>query len=257
MQVNAVKLLIGTLHPCLAWQKQPQLVEAPREITIEVTSRPEQRNKAMSKSNEVYELVINRLIHAHYGFGDRLLVRELGAETGASRQPIMSALNRLSAEGFVHIIPQVGCEVIHPSRDEIADFFSLFQMLEGLLSELAASRRTEEDLMELRMAQQRMIVMEQSSDNAPQLYLKLNQAFHRQLHQMAASPLLARKQGNNFNMIDFFISQSIGFGALMTHGIREHEPIIDAVARQDRAAARKESEAHISAIAGAVLERLD
>lgn len=237
-------------------KRRPQLLDAPTEISIEVTDRPEQRYKAMSKSNEVYELVIDRLIHAHYGFGDRLLVRELGAETGASRQPIMSALNRLSAEGFVHIIPQVGCQVIHPGRDEIADFFRLFQLLEGLLAELAANRRTDEDLMELRMAQQRMNVMEQSSETSPQLYLKLNQAFHRQLHQMAASPLLARKQGNNFNMIDFFISQSVGFGALMSHGVREHEPIIDAVARHDADAARTESEAHISAIAGAVLRQL-
>ena len=211
----------------------------------------------MSKSNEVYELVIDRLIHAHYAFGDRLLVRELSAETGASRQPIMSALNRLSAEGFVHIIPQVGCEVIHPSREEIADFFRLFQLLEGLLGELAATRRSEDELMELRMAQQRMTVIEKSTDTSPQLYLKLNQAFHRQLHQMAASPLLARKQGNNFNMIDFFISQSIGLGALASRGIQEHEPIIEAVAHKDGNAARKESEAHISAIAETVLKALN
>ncbi|MEQ8936893.1 MAG: GntR family transcriptional regulator, partial [Amphiplicatus sp.] len=68
----------------------------------------------MSKSSEIYDLVVERLVNAGYAFGDRLLVKELSAETGASRQPIMSALNRLSAEGFVRIVPQVGCEVINP-----------------------------------------------------------------------------------------------------------------------------------------------
>ena len=46
----------------------------------------------MSKSNEVYDLVIERLIHADFTFGDRLLVRELAEETGASRQPCTSSL---------------------------------------------------------------------------------------------------------------------------------------------------------------------
>ena len=50
----------------------------------------------MSKRNEIYDFIIQRLVKAHYGFGDRLLVKELSQETGASRQPIMSALNRLS-----------------------------------------------------------------------------------------------------------------------------------------------------------------
>lgn len=209
----------------------------------------------MSKSNEVYELVVDRLVSAHYAFGDRLLVKELGAETGASRQPIMSALNRLSAEGFVHIVPQVGCEIINPTPDEIGDFFKLFQRLEGLLGELAAKRRTDDDLIELKLAHQRLAMMEQSSEASPDRYLKLNQAFHRQLHLMAHSPILARKQKNNFNMIDFFIGQSVGFGHLMSAGatLDEHEQIVDAIEKQDSDRARQESEDHITAIAASVL----
>ena len=210
----------------------------------------------MSKSNEVYDLVVDRLVSAHYAFGDRLLVKELGEETGASRQPIMSALNRLSAEGFVHIVPQVGCEIINPSPEEIADFFKLFQRLEGLLGELAAERRTGDDLIELKLAHQRLAMMEQSSEASPARYLKLNQAFHRQLHLMAHSPILARKQKNNFNMIDFFIGQSVGFGRLMSGGttVDEHEEIVDAIEKKDAGRARQESEDHITAIAEAVLD---
>ena len=213
----------------------------------------------MSKSNEVYDLVINRLVSAKYAFVERLLVKELSQETGASRQPIMSALNRLSAEGFVHIVPQVGCEVISPSRDEIADFFRLFQLIEGLLAELAAERRTEDDLMELKLAHQRLAMMEQSNDASPERYLRLNQAFHRRLHEMAYSPLLARKQKNNFNMIDFFISQSAGFGTLMAGGdtVHEHAQIVDAIEKRDSARASAESQDHLIAIAETVLARLD
>ncbi len=210
----------------------------------------------MSKSNEVYDFVVDRLVNAHYGFGDRMLVKELSAETGASRQPIMSALNRLSVEGFVSIVPQVGCEVISPSRDEIADFFQLFQLIEGLLAELAAKRRTEEDIERLQTAQRRIVVLSESKNPSVREYVRLNRDFHRALHLMAHSPLLDRKQRNNFNMADFFITHSVGFGAIMADAIREHDRIIDAVAKQDSNRARLEAESHFASIASAVLSGL-
>lgn len=210
----------------------------------------------MSKNTEIYELVIDRLVSAQYGFGERLLVKELAAETGASRQPIMSAINRLSAEGFVRIIPQVGCEVISPGPEEIADFFLLFQRIEGLLAELAARRRIESDLLELSIAQQRLIAHIASSAPSPPIYLQLNQAFHRTVYEIARSPLLGRKQRNNFNMSDFFITHSVGFGALMPNAPGEHDQIIDAIRARDGDGARQEAEAHIGAVAEAVLSSL-
>ncbi len=211
----------------------------------------------MSKSNEVYDFIVDRLVNAHYRFGDRLLVKELSVETGASRQPIMSALNRLSVEGFVNIIPQVGCEVISPTRDEIGDFFQLFQEIEGLLAELAAKRRTEDDIERLETAQRQIQMLAESKKPSTKQYVRLNRDFHRALHLMAHSPLLDRKQRNNFNMADFFITHSVGFNALISDAVREHDRIIDAVVRQDANRARLEAESHFASIASAVLSNLE
>jgi len=210
----------------------------------------------VSKNDEVYDLVIERLVTAHYAFGDRLLVKELGADTGASRQPIMAALNRLSADGFVRIIPQVGCQVISPSQDEIADFFLMFQRMEGLLAELAAARRTETDLRNLQMAQKRLLAIEPSGETAALEYTTLNQAFHHTMHLAAHSPLLVETQRNNFNMSDFFITHSVGFNAFMSDAVREHEQIIDAIAKGQAERAGLEAESHIAAIASLVLDAL-
>ncbi len=207
----------------------------------------------MSKSNEVYQLVINRLVNAHYRFGDRFLVKELGEETGASRQPIMSALNRLSVEGFVQIIPQVGCQVIDPSASEIGDFFKLFQRAEGLLAELAAQRRTTEDIDNALSVQQRLRRLAESDRPSAKEYARLNREFHHAIHLMAHSPLLDRKQQNNFNMSDFFITQSVGFNALIPDAVAEHDKIIDAVQNERPERARLEAESHIAGIADAVL----
>lgn len=210
----------------------------------------------MSKNDEMYDLIVDRLVNAHYAFGQRLLVKELGAETGASRHPIMSALNRLSAEGFVRIVPQVGCEVISPSLDEIADFFLLFQRTEGVLAELAAQRRTQEDLLRLNRAQRGLRGLGDSGDPSPLEYAALNREFHHAMHLMSHSPLLVRKQRNNFNMSDFFITHSVGFSPIIRDGLREHDQIIEAIEMQQPDRARLQAEAHIAAVAGAVLSNL-
>lgn len=210
----------------------------------------------MAKSDDVYGLIVSRLVEGRYAFGERLLVKEIAAETGASRQPIMTALNRLSAEGFVKVIPQVGCAILDPSPTEIADFFLLFQMLEGLLAELAAVRRTESELLELQLIQSRIVALEQSDTRSPAEYLALNQKFHQCIHGMSHSPLLERKQRNNFNMSDFFINHSVGFSGIMTNAVHGHDRMIAAITERDSERARKEAEEHIAEISAAVLDQL-
>lgn len=210
----------------------------------------------MSKSNDVYDYVIGRLTSAEYGFGEPLLVKALSTETGASRQPIMAALSRLSTEGFVKIVPQVGCQIISPSKTEIEDFFMLFQQLEGLLADLAAQRRNDEELLELNIVQQRIRSLVDGDNPSPELYVSLNRKFHQAIHGMAHSPLLDRKQRNNFNMCDFFITQSVGFASFMAVAADEHDGIVTAITAQDASQAKAEAEAHIASIGKAVLAGL-
>jgi DNA-binding GntR family transcriptional regulator len=207
----------------------------------------------VNKRDEVYDLVIKRLIEAKFRFGQRLLVKELGADLNVSRQPIMAALNRLEAEGFVRIIPQVGCEVVSPDRSEIADFYMMFERMEGLLAELAAARRSERQIEEMRALQRRITQLDLGDPSASDEYCRLNREFHQTVHLMARSPLLDEMQRANFNMSDFFINQLIGFQKFMADAAQEHEDIIDAIAMQAPARARTLTEAHIGAIAGAVL----
>lgn len=210
----------------------------------------------MSKSQAVYDHLMQKLVTAGYAFGENLLVKEIAAETGASRQPIMSALNKLSTEGFVRIVPQVGCQVIHPTRSEIEDFFKLFELVERLLVGMAAERRTEDQLLELNIIQQRLISITRSQDPAPEKYSDLNRKFHNMMHQMAHSPLLMRKQRNNFNMCDFFITHSSGFEGFMSDVVDDHNHIIKAIADQNAAKAEQEAGDHIREIAQAVIKGL-
>ncbi|MGA2998687.1 GntR family transcriptional regulator [Bradyrhizobium sp.] len=206
-----------------------------------------------SKQGEIYDLLVQRLVSARYAFGERILVRELAAEFGVSRQPIMTALNWLAADGFVRIVPQVGCQVISPNRNAIADFFLMFQRMEGLLAELAAARRTDQQLADLRELQRQIVSMANDQEALREHYAELNRKFHQTVAAMADSALVEEKQSANFNMSDFFINHAIGFDTLGAGVAQEHEPIIDAIARREPSGARRAAEEHIASVAAAVL----
>ena len=210
-----------------------------------------------SKQSEIYDLLVQRLVEARYAFGERILVRELATEFGVSRQPIMTALNWLAADGFVRIVPQVGCQVINPDRNAVADFFLMFQRMEGLLAELAAARRTEPQLAELRELQRRIVAIADDQEALRAHYAELNRNFHRTIAAMADSALLEEKQSANFNMSDFFINHAIGFDTLGASVAQEHEPIIDAIVRREPSGARRAAEEHIASVAAAVLVRTE
>ena len=210
----------------------------------------------MSKQADIYHLIVADLIGARYRFGDRILVKELAASTGNSRQPIMAALGRLAVDGFVQIVPQVGCQVVNPDRNAIADFYLMFGRIEGLLTELAAERRDARDLRQLTDLHRQIIAFTQDTATIHPDYRELNQQFHQMIHDMARSPLIDERQHSLFNMSDFFISQSAGFGAMQVNGLREHDEIVEAIARQSTAGARYAAEAHIASVSATVLSGL-
>jgi DNA-binding GntR family transcriptional regulator len=209
----------------------------------------------LRKKDVLYGEILERLVTARYRFGQRILVKELCAETGASRQPIMTALTALSADGFVRIIPQVGCEVINPTPQDIADFYRLFERLEGLMAELAATRQTDAQMKALRKINLRLKEVDHADPGAADEYRVLNQSFHATLHQMAHSPLLDTRQASIFAMSDFFLSQTGSFPAHLNAAPEEHDVIIAALVARDPERARQAAEAHIASVGATVSGR--
>ncbi len=204
-----------------------------------------------NKKTVLYEEILMRLIGGDYRFGEPISVKELCSSTGASRQPIMAALNALSADGFVNIIPQVGCEVVNPTVRDIQDFYQMFSRLEGLLAELAAQRRTAAQLAALKDINSS--IARDLADNAGSRYAELNRAFHTTFHAMANSPLLMARQSSVFAMSDLFIAQTVGFRPHINDAFNEHEAVIQAISDRDGSAARRNAEAHIDNVAQAVM----
>jgi DNA-binding GntR family transcriptional regulator len=204
-----------------------------------------------NKKAILYDYILDRLIEGRFKFGEPILVKQLSAETGASSQPILAALMALSVDGFVNIIPQVGCEVINPTPRDIADFYRFFARTEGLLAELAATRWTKAQLAALKSANS--MIRADLADSGGERYQELNRVFHRIFHEMAGSPLLDSRQSSIFAMSDFMIMQTIGFRPRVNDAAIEHDEIIAAIEARSAVKARKSAEKHINAVAKVVI----
>jgi DNA-binding GntR family transcriptional regulator len=201
------------------------------------------------KKDAIRDFVLERLLNGQYRFGDKILVKEIAEQTGASRQPIMAALAGLRADGFVHITAQVGCEVIAPSMREIGDFFLMFGRLEGLLAELAAVRRQAADVVTLRSVNAQILALSSRKQDSATRYRDLNHRFHGMIYTAARSPMLHARQVVNWAMSDVLICQTCGFLPNLKGAGQQHAAIIDAIEAGAAEPARRAGEAHIQAVA--------
>lgn len=211
----------------------------------------------LSKKDQIYQEILSRLFSGRYRFGDPIQVKEISEETGVSRHPIMTALYSLQECGLIRITAQVGCEVISPTIEEVSDFYRMFSLIEGLIGEFAAIRRTDADLLKLRMINEQIASIAPDTPDAGVIYRELNVAFHKQLHAMSYAPLVCSRQASNFELSDFYLVQTGGITAHLPLVAQEHQQIIDALAKRDAQAAGQWARAHLESVAQDVLAAME
>jgi DNA-binding GntR family transcriptional regulator len=199
-----------------------------------------------SKKQSVSELLLRRLTSGHYRMGQRILIKELQRETGASRQPIMVALSDLRSQGFVTIEAKVGCQVISPTPRDVEDFFRMFAQTEGFLAELAAERRLASEVTQLRNTNEQIRKLRSADPRSVAAYATLNKKFHASIRRMAKSPAISERQAISVAMADFLIEQTRGFQDHMAQATADHDEIIHHIERGDGTRARKCVERHIT-----------
>jgi DNA-binding GntR family transcriptional regulator len=199
----------------------------------------------------VYEQIKQRLLEGDFRAGEKLQVPALCKEYQVSKQPVMEALRRLSADGLVHVIPQVGCQVRGYARRDVHDFFQLFAAVEGNVAALAAQRGDAAQLERLREANARIDRLRGNADPAERshLYRVLNREFHDVIHDMADSEITCAAGRQMADLSDFLINTT-GVPKPLSDALDDryddHERLIEALATGDQEYARREMARHIS-----------
>lgn len=193
--------------------------------------------------------------------GDAISAEEIATRLGVSRYPVMEALKRLEGEGFLRIVPQVGCLVVDADPQEILDFYAIFSTIEGKIAELAAQRRTEQDILGFNALARRLerhIEEPRTADESARAYRQLNRDFHSYIHRMAKLGPVTHMSISHWDRSDFYIGTVRGssiFAGRIEAAHAEHEAVRAAIERADAATARRAMEDHLLETGRIVVER--
>lgn len=211
-------------------------------------SRFDDRETPGPRAESAYAALKIDLLEGGLGPGDKLSVLKLAAAFSCSRVPVMEALKRLQSEGFVEIVPQVGCRVVNPAAEDVSDYFYLFGAVEGAVAALAAERRTKADakkFRELCAILDKEIALAGTHDERDPTYRHLNLRFHREIHRLAYSPSTSAIAAGMWDRSDFYIKMAFGSLFFSPRVLRSHATIRRAIIDGDANSAEQAVREHL------------
>lgn len=191
--------------------------------------------------------------------GDQLSSEAVGRALSMSRAPVSDAIRRLTVEGFLEILPQVGCRVIRPVPAEVADFYEIFGATEGVVARFAAERRSPAEAEQFG----RLCAALASGTGLPAdpdaRFVELrrrNRRRYERLHALARSPLSRGIGETYWDRSDFFLRVTFGGRGLPGYVRAAHAAFVGAVVAGDGAAAEHETRRYLVRLGHDVAEVL-
>jgi len=153
-------------------------------MTLSSTPRLEYRTKSQVAYESLREAVLNGTLPP----GQRIVARVVATELKMSEIPVREALQRLSLEGLVSLIPHIGASVSELAISSVEEALLIRAELEGLAARIGAQHMTEEVLQYLDA--QMEIMSDVIGAGAFDQYGALNRQFHRTIYATIPYPRL-------------------------------------------------------------------
>jgi len=181
-----------------------------------------------SISQQIRERLLDRIACGQLQAGDRVVEARVAEEMSASSIPVREAIRELVAMGVLQSAPHRGAWVRQVSLPETIQAFQIRSVLEPLAVELAAPRFARQ-CWALRGVVRRIIQAAKQRDFAS--YQHHNQVFHRTIVEASGNQVLLRV----WDSLAFEVRTRFTMDYLTTVDplaiAREHEPIVEALAR--------------------------
>lgn len=190
----------------------------------------------------VAERIRGMIIGGNFRPGERLIEGQIAEQLGVSRNPVREAIRSLEGTGLIEVVPRRGAHVSTIDLDEVRKMQELQFLIESFAAELAAKRRTDDDVARLTKCIDEGLAATKSGDTVGAA------AWHRDFHialvratgnayiERALSPLRHRTE-----FIFAVLQEERG-----TITWVEHSAIRDAVAKGNARQARDLMREHIS-----------
>ncbi|MGE4335597.1 MAG: GntR family transcriptional regulator [Pigmentiphaga sp.] len=201
--------------------------------------------KRSSMGDDVYEILLSRLISLKIPPGGRINVDTLVRDLGVSQTPIRAALIRLETEGLVVKTHLVGFSAAPlPSRQRFEQIYELRLLLEPYAAKKAAGTLNDETREELSRLAQAMAAP--SSDDvrlAYGMFAKWDARFHSVIAMVGGGELIADSLARLHTHMHLF--RVLFHSRVTEEAIKEHAELLDALVAGDGPRARDAMEHHI------------
>jgi DNA-binding GntR family transcriptional regulator len=191
-------------------------------------------------SQRVFEQLEARIVEHAYPPGTHLAEDEIAAGLGVSRTPVREAFKILQRAGWLELQPHAGAYVRTPALDEVRQVFEVRQCLEERAAALSAAHIDPREIKDLKRIIERG-TREVRRGNVKQA-TALNSAFHATIARASRNQILGRLLEDLGKQVRWHLS-TVAVARGM-NAWREHEEILDAIARGDAETAGRKAMEH-------------
>ncbi|SAL81120.1 GntR family transcriptional regulator [Caballeronia arvi] len=193
----------------------------------------------------IYEELRKQILTLKLKPGAQLDEISLATQFGLSRSPVRDALARLISEGLVTILPNRTTLVTPFEIEEFPKYISALDLIQRAVSRLAATHRSEADLVKIQQADK--VYMNAVVGGDFQEMSETNKAFHMAIAHAANNPYFVgyyeRLLGEGQRLSHLHFDFTVTSPSANKLG-RDHEELIAAIERKDADAAEQLAHEH-------------
>ena len=201
-----------------------------------------------------YDRLRDGIIHAGLTPGSPLSETRISKALGISRTPVREALQQLSKEGLVQIIPGRAVTVAAPSMQDVLDTLHVRELLEPEVARLAAEGFSNENKERLKQLTDEMERAAKTGDRPG--WPKADMQWHETLCNSCPNRLLGELVLQGRNRMYHKGSDDHVTSQYLIEGTLEHKRVVEAIIAGDGETAEQLMREHIRSVRGNMFKRL-
>ncbi len=200
--------------------------------------------------HDVYDVLRHAILSGQLRPGETMSETKTAAQFGVSRTPIRDAFRRLSDDGFLRIIPQVGTFVAPIQLEAVADSQFVRETLECRTIRLATERLdpAQADVLDRHLIEQERAVAANDSER----FFAADEAMHADLIRIAGRPAVWTVIQDVKAQLDRVRCLSLQRADWLAMIFDQHRTIIERTRARDADGAEEAMRAHLRTVFAAI-----
>jgi DNA-binding GntR family transcriptional regulator len=198
--------------------------------TIDLAALWRQHQSEPVAADAIYSALREAILSGVLRAGERLAELQLAALFDRSRTPVREAILRLESDRLAERSPRRGFVVTSISREEILEVYAVREVLDGLAARLAAMACLPKDLDQLSWINQQL--RKAGAEHNYRLMAEINVEFHETIARAGRNALLLQFMNQIHDWVRRFNETTFAYPGRIKESNKEHEELLDALARR-------------------------